>query len=141
MNDRTKSVAHWSFWAISILMLIWNAMGSVNFIMQMDPDMMASYRASERSIVEGRPIWATAAFAIAVFGGALGCLMLILKKRTAIYLFWASLLGMIVTQAHTLSRGIEFGTGEILGIIIMPVVVSGFLIWYANFSKRKGWID
>ncbi len=141
MNDEYVGGVHWSFWAIGAVALIWNVMGVANFFVQMNPGVLAVYRESERAIVEGRPAWATGAFAIAVFGGALGCLLLLLRKSAAYYLFIASLLGVTVTMTHTLGVGIDFGLGEILGIILMPLVVAAFLIWYSKLTKSKGWIS
>ena len=141
MKDENVGSVHWSFWAIGIVILIWNVMGVINFFMQMNPDVLAAYRESERAIVEGRPTWATGAFAIAVFGGVLGCLLLLLRKSAAYYLFIASLLGVIVTMIHTFGVGINFGLGEILGIILMPLVVAVFLIWYSKQVEIKGWIS
>ena len=141
MTDINKNNVHWSFWLLSAFMLIWNAMGCINFFVQMNPEMISSYRENEQAIIQGRPMWATVAFAIAVFGGALGCLLLMLKKSVAFYLFIASLLGVVVTTAHTLGVGIEFGTGELIGIIFMPVAVAVFLIWYSKYAERKGWIS
>ena len=141
MNDKTVGGVHWSFWLIGAGALIWNVMGVINFFVQMNPDVLAAYRESERAIVEGRPTWATGAFAIAVFGGALGCLLLLLRKSAAYYLFIGSLLGVIVTMIHTLGVGIDFGLGEILGIILMPLVVAVFLIWYSKQAESKGWIS
>ena len=141
MNDKNIGGVHWSFWLIGAVALIWNVMGVINYFMQMDPDVLAAYRESERAIIEGRPAWATGGFAIAVFGGVLGCLLLLLRKSTAYYLFIASLLGMIVTMTHTLGVDIDFGLGEILGIILMPFVVATFLIWYSKQVESKGWIS
>ena len=141
MNDETVGSMHWSFWVVGVVALIWNAMGVVNFFVQMDPEVLATYRASERAIVEGRPLWATVAFATGVFGGTIGCLVLLLRKSIAFYLFVVSLLGVVVTMIHTLGIGIEFGLGEILGIILMPVVVAALLIWYSKQAERKGWIS
>ena len=141
MNDKNVGGVHWSFWAVGAIALIWNVLGVMNFFVQMNPDMLAAYRESERAIVEGRPAWATGAFAIAVFGGALGALLLLLRKSAALYLFVASLLGVIVTMIHTLSVGIEFGLGEIFGIILMPLVVAAFLIWYSKWVESKNWIS
>ena len=141
MRDKTVIGVHWSFWAIGAVALIWNVMGSINYFVQMNPDVLATYPESERAIVEGRPAWATGAFAVAVFGGALGSLLLLLRKSAAYYLFIASLLGVIVTMIHTLGVGIDFGLGEILGIILMPLVVAAFLIWYSKHAESKGWIS
>lgn len=140
MNNKTVGGVHWSFWAIGAVALIWNVMGVINFFVQMNPDALSAYRESERAIIEGRPAWATGGFAIAVFSGVLGCLLLLLRKPAAFYLFIASLLGVIVTMTHTLSIGIDFGLGEILGIILMPLVVAAFLIWYSKHAESKGWI-
>lgn len=141
MNSKNDVGVHWSFWVISVFMLVWNIMGCINFFVQMNPDIVSSYRETEQAIIQGRPIWATVAFAMAVFGGALGCLLLLVKKSIAFYLFIASFLGVVVTMAHTLSIGIEFGTGEIIGIIIIPLVVAVFLIWYSKYVQNKGWIS
>ena len=141
MNDKNVSNVHWSFWFIGAIALIWNVMGCINFLIQMNPDMVSSYRETEQAIIQDRPAWATVAFAIAVFGGALGCLLLLLKKSVAFYLFIASLLGVVVTMIHTLGAGIDFGAGEVIGIIFMPIAVAGFLIWYSKYTDGKGWIS
>ena len=144
MNDETAGRVHWSFWAIGAVTLIWNVMGVINFFMQMNADALASFPESHRAIIEGRPAWATGAFAIAVFGGALGCLLLLLRKSAAYYLFIASLLGVIVQLIHTLGIArstINFNPLDILMIILMPLVVAAFLIWYSKRAESKGWIS
>lgn len=137
-EDQIESVeaaprAHWSFWVIGVIALVWNVMGSINFVVQMNPEMVASYRESEQAIIEGRPLWATVAFAIGVFGGSLGAVLLLWRKKSAFYVFIVSLFGVIATMIHTLTQGISFGAGEIAGIIVMPVALAVFLVWY---SKR-----
>jgi hypothetical protein len=141
MKNKNVNAVHWSFWVIATFMLIWNVMGCINFFVQMNPDMVASYREPEQAIISGRPAWATIAFAVAVFGGSVGCLLLLLRKSAAYYLFIASFLGVIVTMTHTLGVYIDFGLGEILGIILMPLVVAAFLIWYSKQAESKGWVS
>ena len=55
MNDKVVGCVHWNFWLIGAVMLIWNVMGCINFFVQMNPDLLAAYRDSERTIIEGRP--------------------------------------------------------------------------------------
>lgn len=141
MNEQSTNKAHWSFWLISIFMLIWNVMGCINYFMQMDPEMVSSYRETEQAIIQVRPLWVTAGFAIAVFGGALGCILLLLKKSVSFYLFVASFLGVLIAIAHSLTLNIGFSTGEIFGIVLMPVLVAAFLIWYSKYVKGKGWLN
>ncbi len=142
MNDKIGGGAHWSFWAIGAVALIWNVMGGINFLVQMNSDALTAYPEAARAIIEGRPAWATGGFAIAVFGGALGCLLLLLRKSVAYYLFIASLLGVIVTMIHTVgiaSSTLDFSAFEILMMILMPLVVAAFLIWYAKQAESTGW--
>lgn len=141
MNEKTETGVHWSFWLIGAIALIWNVLGVINFFAQMNPEVLAAYRESERALVEGRPAWATVGFAVAVFGGALGGLLLLLRKSLASYFFIGSLLGVIVTMIHALGADIDFGPGEIAGIILMPLVLAALLIWYTGRAESKGWIS
>ena len=144
MKDESVGGVHWSFWIIGAVALIWNVMGVINFFGQMNADAFAAMPKAQRAIIEGRPAWATGAFAIAVFGGAVGCLLLLLRKPAAYYLFIASLLGVIVQLIHTLGIArstINFSPFDISMIILMPLVVAGFLIWYSKRAESKGWIS
>lgn len=143
MNDETVARVHWSFWAVGVFALAWNVLGSVNFFAQMNADLVASFPETHRAIIEGRPIWATGGFAIAVFGGALGGLLLLLRKLAAFYLFVASLVGTVVTMIHTIgiaSSTIDFSPPEIFVMIVLPLVVAALLTWYSKRAERKGWI-
>jgi len=139
MSDITRRV-HWSFWLIAIIALIWNGMGAINFAVQMLPGAAEAYRTSEQAIIAHRPLWATIAFAVAVFGGTLGAILLLAKRQIAFYLFVVSFVGAVIAVADPLMRGVEFGVGEIIGIVAMPVVFAAALIWYAKYAAQKGWL-
>jgi hypothetical protein len=142
MNDETAGGVHWSFWTIGAVALIWNVMGVINFFVQLNPDALGSYPESHRTIIEGRPAWATGAFAAAVFGGALGCLLLLLRKSAAFYVFIASLLGVMVQMIpHVGMVGSKSDGSEIVMMILMPPVVAAFLTWYSRQARSKGWIS
>jgi len=141
LNDKAVTRVHWSFWLISTIALVWNVLGSVNFFMQMNPDMLDAYRESERAIIQGRPAWATGAFAIAVIVGALGGLLLLLRKSAATYMFIASLAGVVVTMIHTLGVDYDFSPVEILVMVLMPFVVAALLVWYSKHAEGRGWIS
>ncbi len=144
MNDKAVGGVHWSFWLISVVALLWNVGGSINYLMQTSLDFVATMPETARAIIEGRPAWATGGFAIGVFGGALGCLLLLFRKSVAFYVFIASLLGIIVTMVHTVnvaSSKIDFSSFEIFMMILSPIIVAAFLIWYSKQAESKGWIS
>jgi hypothetical protein len=145
MNDNSINKVHWSFWVISVFMLIWNVMGSANFVWQISAtaEALATLPETHRAIIEGRPVWATVGFGVGVIIGSLGCLLLLFRKSAALYFFIISLLGIILTMIHTTRVSImiiKFNPFEIIMMIVMPLLVAMFLIWYTKLAEKKGWI-
>lgn len=123
------------FWIVSILGLLWNLAGSVNFLMQMKAESLASMPEPFHTIIANRPSWATAAFGLGVFGGVIGCLLLLLKRKVAIYVFMASLAGIVVHLLPYISGAnlpAEFNFGNALLVFVSPLVVAVFLLWFAR---------
>lgn len=110
----------------------------MNFFSQMNADSLAGMPESLRAIIESRPPWATGAFGLAVFGGTIGSLLLLLRKSAASYLFMASLVGVIVQVFPFLSAA-DLPVGVWVGSL-MSVVVAAFLIWYSKRAESRGWI-
>jgi len=134
----TEIKIHWSFWVICVVALLWNGMGCMNFILQMNQEMLANFPDAAQSLITSRPTWATAAFAIAVFAGLIGDVLLILRKAVAYYLFIASLLGVVVTNIHTIkvTSAIDIWVGS-----LMSFIIAIFLILYTKAVKQKGMIN
>lgn len=139
MNEK----AHWAFWLIAILGLLWNVGGIANYMMQMKPDFVAAMPDTHQAIINGRPTWATAGFAVGVFGGAIGCLLLLVKKPLAGLVFLISLVGIFVTMIHTALVVVDndiFSVSDIIIMIIMPIIVANFLIGFTFYAAKKNWI-
>ena len=144
MNDKKDGGVRWSFWAIGALALLWNVMGVINLIWQINAENLASMPDLHRAMAESRPAWATAAFALAVLGGALGCLLLLLRKKAALPVLIASFAGMIVhmfSYFGITNPAVSFGLSDIILIVVMPLAVAAFLIWYAKRAASNGWIN
>ena len=132
----------WSFWVIGLIGLLWNIGGAANYIMQTNPEMVTQMPASHQAIINGRPAWATGGFAIGVFLGALGCLMLLLRRTIATPILLVSLIGIVVTVVHTImvSTTHTFTTGELVIMAAMPVLV-GIALWsYAVRAGKRFWL-
>ena len=140
MGNESSVKLHWSFWVVCIIGLVWNAGGAVNYLMQTNMEFVSSMPATHQAIIVGRPIWATAGFAIGVFGGVLGCIFLLLKRRSSINIFLMSLIGIIVTMVHTIDVAMsdtEFSVLEIIVMVILPLVVALALVLYAKYAIVK----
>ena len=144
MDKEATGNVHWSFWLISVIALLWNVGGAINYLMQTNVEFVATLPDTHRAIIEGRPLWATGGFALGVFGGALGCILLLFKKAFSFYVFIASLTGIIVTMVHTTdvaSSKIAFSLVEIMVMIVLPVIVAAILIWYTKLAIGRNWIN
>lgn len=143
MSDNFTKGVHWSFWAIAVFGLLWNIGGSINYIMQTDLDFVSNLPATHKAIINGRPIWATGGFAVGVFGGAIGCLLLLFRKYSSLYVFILSLAGIVITMIHTINVARStpaFTVAEVFVMIALPIIVATILIWYTLMTRRKGWI-
>jgi hypothetical protein len=143
MTDTTKP-ATW-FWVVSAIALLWNFMGVMAYIEQvtMSAEALQALSENERTLMESTPAWATGAFAIAVWGGALGSLLLLLRKKLATPVLILSFLGIVVQMSHAffLSNSFEvYGPGG----LAMPVMVflgGILLIWFSRMATAKSWLN
>ena len=134
------------FWMIGIIALLWNAMGVDAYIQQaynterhqaMYPD------PKQLEIVNNLPSWLTAVFAIAVFAGLLGCILMLFKKKMANLFFKLSLFAVIIQTVYNLfiNEGKDmYGTFEYSMLISIPIAAI-FLMLYSKKSTEKGWLS
>ena len=122
------------FWAIAIVGLLWNLIGCWNFIVQSNPEAVAQMPEVYRLIIENRPTWANAGFAVSVFGGAVGAILMLMRRKTATVLFALSLLGSVVTFYFTYRvLGIEPATASAL-------LMSVALLVFATVATGRDWL-
>lgn len=140
----TKTKAPTWFMVVSIIAFIWNLMGVMAYLGQayMPQEMFEAMSEAERNLMESTPAWVTAAFAFAVFGGTIGSLLLILKKKVAKTFLIVSLLGIVVQQFWNFFIGNTFEVyGPEQAIMPVMILIAGvLLIGLANKAIKNRWI-
>lgn len=138
----TKNKPETSFWIIGIIALIWNLLGVMSYLQQayMTADERSALPLEQQALYENTPAWVTAAFALAVFGGALGCILLLLRKKTATFVFVISFIGIVAQMVYNLlmSEAMEVYGPFAIVMPIMVLIVGSFLIWYSKKMSVKG---
>ena len=85
-----------------------------------------------------QPLWATLAFAIAVFGGALGCVLLLFKKSLATLTLIISLAAVLAQQYYNF---MIINSINLFGIsaIFMPIAVTiiAIALVYLSFHLKQ----
>ena len=143
MNNNNTTVPKW-FVILVIVMVIWNLMGVMAFVMQMTmtAEQIAALPTKEQMLYQDIPRWVHIAFGCGVFGGALGCIALIFKKVIALPILFISLAGVLVQMFHSffIANAFEvYGPGGAV-MPIMVIIIALYLVWLANHAKTKGWL-
>ncbi|GGG98681.1 hypothetical protein GCM10011416_16120 [Polaribacter pacificus] len=141
MNSTTKKPTT-AFWVIGVIALVWNLIGVMAYIAQayITDEALAILPEAEQALYRDIPAWATAAFAIGVFAGALGCIVLLMKKKLATSIFTVSLLGILVQMYYNLfqSNAMDvYGPGGMV-MPILILVIAIFLVWYSKDLGKRG---
>jgi hypothetical protein len=133
----------WHLWLIGILGVLWSTLGVLSFVLtQMKVDaVMSQFPPAQRAYFESFPWWVVGFWAINVFGGVVGCLLLLLRNRLAFPALLASVIGTLVFNLSGLFLlgGLEVmrETGG-LGLTAVPILFAAFLAYYAHVMSKKG---
>ena len=137
------SATPWHLWLVGIAGGLWSAIGVLSFMLtQLNVEaVMSRFPEQQRAYFASFPLWADAFWALGVFAGVLGCLLLLLQNRLAVPVLFASLIGAVVANLGGLFLlgGMEvMGETNALGFAIFPIVFAAFLAYYARAMKQKG---
>jgi len=143
MTNETIKPPTW-FWVVSVIALLWNLMGVLAYLGEAfaTPEMLAAMPEEQRNMIEQRPAWATAAFAIAVWGGFVGSILLLHRRGLAHIVFVISLVGVVVQMMYNLiiaESTISYGPGQISMVILIPLI-GILLIFLAKRGKTEHWL-
>lgn len=131
-----------TFWKVAIIAFIWNLLGVLYYLGQtFIPDEIIAVLPKEKStLLYNAPAWITVAFAIAVWGGLLGCILLLLRKQSAKRVFVISFLGIIVylTYNFFITKAPDFFDITSLIIPILTMLIGIYLIGHSNRCIREG---
>jgi hypothetical protein len=151
----TNNIIPGWFKFVAILGLLWNVLGVLSYLFytaflekMMTPEVLEAMPAEDRAatvaqlqLLAETPAWATGAYAIAVFGGLLGCILLLMRRSLAVPVLGLSLAGVIVQNVHSfgMTNAMEAaGPSSLIlpGVVLLFAVV---LLWMALKAKNEGW--
>ena len=140
----TTNKPNTGFWIIAVIALIWNIMGVFQYLSStlMKDEMRELMTEDQLALMDSLPSWYTAAFAIAVFSGLLGCLLLLMRRKWAVPVFLVSLLAVLVQMGYWLfatDAMTVYGTQAVIMPLIV-IIVAIFLYFYSKGASQKGWL-
>ena len=122
---------------VGVLALLWNAIGAFDYVMTetRNSSYMSSFTADQIAYFNSFPKWAIAAWALGVWGGVVGSLLLMFRRRLAVIVYTVSLLSAALTFIYNfvLSDGLRTMGGN--GALLMPgliLIIGALLLLYSR---------
>ena len=137
----THPIPKW-FKPVVIIALLWNLIGVINFFIQVNlsEEAIAALPKAEQALMNSTPLWSLVAFAIGVFGGAIGSLGLLIQKKWAFYPLLLSLVGVVAQMTYWLffTKAVEvYGSGTYTMPVLVILVAFSLLRLAKNGIKKE----
>ena len=129
---------------VAVVGLLWNLLGCYAWYtdLTLTPDALAAMSPQLQQLHAAMPVWAPTATGVAVLGGAVGCLGLLLRKRWATRLLWLSLAGVVVQDIglFVIAGGMSLAGTTPMALQGVVLAVSILLVLVARRAERAGWL-
>lgn len=142
MDQRYASqpIARWYLSAaiVSLLLMILPAVGALIHLTT-NP---ATLALDERAQFEAEPLWMVASFGLTGLAGAIGALMLVLRRRAAEPLLLVSLIGIVVWFAGLFvnAKLRQLLSTDQIAMAAIVVAIVWTIFWFARHSRQRGWL-
>ena len=139
-NLRSGAAPRW-FTAAAIAALLWEIFGCTMYVLHVTGD-PADLPAEQAAMWAATPAWSVGAYAVAVWVGLIGAVLLIMRRRLAEPLLLVSLVAVLV-QFSSLLVVPELREVTPPGAWVMPagIIIVCAAIWlFARRAKRQGWL-
>lgn len=143
MNAPAQAKIPWHLWAVGVVGVLWNSFGCYDYFMTMTKgeEYMKSAGMTDAQIafMHEAPTWLTAVWAIGVWGGLLGAVLLLVRNKLAAPVFIASLISFVISALYNTvikpMPGAAAGHMIMMGVIFLGCV---FFVWYSMRVKKQG---
>jgi len=141
IESTASRVPSW-LWAASVIGVLWNTYGAYQYVGTFTPAgqaaMTAGMTASQAAPYLSLPGWISGVFAIGVFGGLIGSILLALRRRVARLVFAASFVGYGLLFAGDAYCGVFAAVPSQLGILAIVVLIAAALSWASQLAGKRG---
>ena len=135
-----RPIARW-YMAAAIASALFMLIGCIGYLMDVTSD-PESLPLDQRTLVLARPTWSVAAYAIAVWVGLAGAVMLVLRRKLAEPLLLVSLVAAVFTflPYAVVPAVTENITPNEIAFAIGIVAITWTIFWFARHSRLRGWL-
>ena len=135
-----RPVAGW-FIIAAVGSLLFMGLGCISYLMHVLAN-PATMPLDQRAAYEAEPAWVTGAYAVAVWVGLMGAILLVMRRRAAEWLLLISLIAVLAWLAGlVLVTGLrENMSANDLLVAIVVTALTWTVYWFARHSRQRGWL-
>lgn len=145
----TRTEAPWHLWVVATVALLFTAFGAYDYVMSQSGDLAYMQAMVEPMGVPAEagvayfanfPLWADLVWAIGVWAGVGGAVLLLLRRALAYRVWLASLAGLVLSNAYGLANPIPGMTDTSMTYAMIAVVFAVMLALtlYARSLRDQG---
>lgn len=143
MEDATRASTPVHLWIVAILGTLWNGFGVFDFVMTETANTayLDKYGSEAMTYFMSFPGWVIAFWALGVWGGLAGSLLLLVRSKHAVTMFALSLIGLFVTTGYQFvlsSPAADLTTTGMLLMVLLTWGVAIALFVYARDMQKTG---
>lgn len=129
-------------WIVGVLAILWNFVGVFDYLAtKLNLEFyLSNFEPEMLEAVEAMPAWATATWALGVWGAFVGTVGLLLRKKWAVWAYAVSLGGLLMSNVYSffLSNAAELMGESYPYMNGLIWVIAIFLLVYACAMSKKG---
>ena len=136
-----RTPAH--LWIVGALSLLWNCFGCYDYLMTnlRNQAYLSQFTADQLAYFDSLPAWLTAFWALGVWGGLAGSILLLMRSRHAVLVYGLSLVGAVVGLGYqmfmtAMPASMKEGMMGMMPWVI--ILIAAFLLWYAWTAEKTG---
>ena len=140
-QDQDARIVPGWFYAVAALAFLFEAFGCWMYVAQVTAD-RASLPLDQRAMWDATPGWMTAAYAIAVWSGLAGTLLLLLRRRLAVPVLLLSLVAVIVqfSGLFLVPQLRQTVPESALAAPVILILACYLIFQFARVAQRRGWL-
>lgn len=128
------------YWIVTLAGLVWLALNAPPYIEQMNPSNWSQFPYTIHDMLVARPMLIWIALSVALFGGMLGCVLMLLRQRFAPLVLGAAFVCCAIRTVYFIATKPSASNAPSTLPVLILLAVLAVLFWYARKAQARGWL-
>lgn len=129
----------WHLWVVGIVGVLWGAMGCYDYLMTQtgNEEYLKQFSAEQIAFFESFPVWISALWAVAVWGGLAGAVLILLGRAIAAPVLFAAMISVLIVFAYNFMSDIRPPMSMVEMIFTFVIIGVAIFMWFYSRAMSK----